>query len=112
VRVREYNDRKGRYLRQGHTKSCGRLRKDRLLETSTTHGMAKSPEYINYRSMLSRCYNPRNKRYKDYGGRRPPEPPITVCDLWRFGDGVKSGFEARLNYIRERLGPLVIPSIA
>jgi hypothetical protein len=28
--------------------------------------------------MLARCYNPKNPRYADYGGRG-----ITVCDAWR-----------------------------
>ena len=41
--------------------------------------------------MLARCYNPKNKRYKDWGGRG-----ITVCDRWRFGEDGKSGFECFL----------------
>ena len=34
--------------------------------------------YSVYRNMLQRCYNPRYKRYADYGGRG-----ITVCPEWR-----------------------------
>jgi len=66
------------------------------------HGLYHSPEYGSYHSMISRCYRLRDPYYKDYGGR---ERPINVCDLWLFGDGIKSGFECRLDYIRKNLGP-------
>ncbi len=46
------------------------------------HGHARrgqmSPEYISYHGMLHRCYDPKNKRYADYGGRG-----IIVCDRWQ-----------------------------
>lgn len=42
-----------------------------------THGLTKSVEYRTWRSMKERCYNPNNKKYKDYGGRG-----IKVCDRW------------------------------
>lgn len=29
--------------------------------------------------MIQRCYNPKDERYKDYGGRG-----ITVCEVWKF----------------------------
>jgi hypothetical protein len=32
--------------------------------------------------MIQRCYNPKNKRYDDYGGRG-----ITVCDQWLDNNG-------------------------
>jgi len=35
-------------------------------------------EFIIYKGMKKRCFNPRDKKYKDYGGRG-----ITVCDRWR-----------------------------
>lgn len=34
--------------------------------------------YLRWVEMKQRCYNPNNKRYKDYGGRS-----IFVCDSWR-----------------------------
>jgi hypothetical protein len=34
--------------------------------------------YRTYRGMLSRCYNPNQKSYKDYGARG-----IYVCDRWK-----------------------------
>lgn len=32
-----------------------------------------------WRSMLSRCHNPKNRSWQDYGGRG-----ILVCDRWRY----------------------------
>jgi hypothetical protein len=56
----------------GSVKSCGcqRGRKD-------THGMSKTNTYRIYQAMKNRCYNPKNKAYKSYGGRE-----ITICDRW------------------------------
>lgn len=50
---------------------CSRLKR-------TTHQMTKSRIYHVYQSMKGRCYNPNNKKYKDYGGRG-----IKVCDEWK-----------------------------
>lgn len=40
--------------------------------------LSKSPTYISYYMMLTRCYNPNYTQYKDYGGRG-----IKVCEMWR-----------------------------
>jgi hypothetical protein len=53
--------------------------------------MRQSPEYSIYSAMLSRCYNPKNKRYDRYGGRG-----ITVCQEWR------DDFSAFYNHIGPR----------
>jgi hypothetical protein len=45
--------------------------------------------------MLQRCLNPNNPNYPNYGGRG-----ITVCERWRYGDGVLSGFECFLADMR------------
>lgn len=37
------------------------------------------PSYTVWRGILHRCYNPKAKQYKDYGGRG-----ITVCNAWRY----------------------------
>lgn len=63
----------GARLRGGKSKSCGCLRS----VTATTHGKTKSLEYSSWYHMKGRCYDPRDKRYKDYGGRG-----IMVCDRW------------------------------
>lgn len=42
------------------------------------HGMYASPEYMSWQSMLRRCYNKNNKRFRFYGGRG-----ICVCKRWR-----------------------------
>ena len=44
----------------------------------TTHGMHKTRTYRIWASMKSRCQDPDNAHYKDYGGRG-----ITVCDEWQ-----------------------------
>lgn len=46
-----------------------------------THGHAagrKSPEYVAWRAMKVRCFNPEHKSYPAYGGRG-----IKVCARWR-----------------------------
>lgn len=65
-------------LRNGHTKSCGCLRKDVLSKRATTHGATNSPEYVSWRAMWARCTNPRDDCYHLYGARG-----ITVCDRWK-----------------------------
>jgi hypothetical protein len=40
-------------------------------------GRGKHPLYGAYCTMKERCYNPHNKKYKDYGGRG-----VVVCDRW------------------------------
>ncbi len=42
------------------------------------HGLCDSPIHNSWSCMKSRCGNPKDIRYKDYGGRG-----ITYCDEWR-----------------------------
>lgn len=63
----------GRSLKAGATKSCGCLNRD----TRTKHGWSKTYEYEAWLNMKSRCYNLKNKSYKDYGERG-----IIVCNRW------------------------------
>lgn len=62
-------------------KSCGCWRKEQQAKTTRkTHKMhtfEHRPEYIAWKAMKGRCYNPNNKQYNDYGGRG-----IEVCDRW------------------------------
>lgn len=65
-----------RNLLSGVTKSCGCLSKEK--PNHTTHGLCYTRLHGVWASMKSRCYNPNNKRYKNYGGRG-----IKVCDEWQ-----------------------------
>lgn len=69
---------RGVNLRSGNTKSCGCLRRDAYYAMATTHGLSRTPEYVVWSTMLARCFNPRNHKFNQYGGRG-----ITVCDRWR-----------------------------
>jgi hypothetical protein len=68
-------------LKSGSTASCGCL----MREAHTTHGLCpldyakRPPEYNIWRGMRSRCENPRNEAYHNYGGRG-----IKVCDRWQY----------------------------
>lgn len=69
------------HLKTGHTVSCGCMASETTAARNVStakHGMWKSPEFGIWTSMIKRCYNPKAKRFSDYGGRG-----ITVCDEWR-----------------------------
>ncbi len=68
---------KGSNFVRGITKSCGCLQSEIVTKIGTKHGYWGTPTYISYRSILQRCGNKNNDRYKDYGGRG-----IKVCDRW------------------------------
>jgi hypothetical protein len=65
-------------LKNNHTQSCGCLRRERTVETNTTHGLRKTRLYRIWCHMRERCYYPKENRYAQYGGRG-----ITVCDEWK-----------------------------
>lgn len=64
-------------LLTGKTVSCGCHRVAIFVARNTTHGMSRSREYCAWEHMISRCYNPENDRFSDYGGRG-----ISVCSRW------------------------------
>lgn len=78
-------------LVKGHTKSCGCLSVQRLLERVTIHGKSGTFEHTSWRSMKTRCYTKSTKRYEYYGGRG-----IIVCDRWLEPNG--QGF---LNFLED-----------
>jgi hypothetical protein len=45
----------------------------------TTHNRSRTREYSSWLNLIQRCTNPKNPRYKHYGGRG-----ITVCPEWRL----------------------------
>ena len=64
----------GKSLRTGKTKSCGCLALEIRIEANRTHGdcsrkTGKTKEYTIWRGIKDRCLNPKNKNYKNYGGR-------------------------------------------
>ena len=89
---------RGKNLKTGAVKSCGCLRHN---ATNKTHNMTHTRIYQTWASMKSRCYNPKNRSYKDYGGRG-----IKVCGEWInnfecFYDwAVKSGYSDSLTIER------------
>lgn len=85
-------------------KSCGCLQNENRVKSSTKHGHAKKVDpyrrkwYDRWNSMVKRCYNPKTRSYKNYGGRG-----IKVCDRWLEPNGV--GCENYYNDIHNILGP-------
>lgn len=63
----------GYSLHRGMTASCGCLQK----EARKTHDQSGSRLYRIWKNMRTRCANPHNQYYDDYGGRG-----ITVCEEW------------------------------
>lgn len=65
-------------VKTGHTKSCGCLVTEMLVERNTTHQLSKHPLFATYHSMIGRCHNKEHLNYHNYGARG-----IEVCDEWR-----------------------------
>jgi hypothetical protein len=89
------------HLTSGKIRSCGCLARELLVQRNTTHGKAHSgkartPEYRAWAAMNSRCHNPNDDRYKDYGGRG-----IRVHRTWR----TPAGFLRFLEHIGPHPGP-------
>jgi hypothetical protein len=51
------------------TFSCGCLGYEKRMRAITSHGLNNTPEYQASKNAFSRCYNPHNAFYSDYGGR-------------------------------------------
>lgn len=66
----------GIHLSNGHTKSCGCLKKD-VLQSRKTHGMRNTRLYRIWLGMKSRCTIKTTTSFRHYGGRG-----ITICDEW------------------------------
>lgn len=77
-------------LGTGRTRSCGCLRR----EFPYRHGGVGSPLYKCWTSIKARCLNPKNKSFKDHGGRG-----ITIASEWI------DDFQAFRDYINQNLGP-------
>jgi hypothetical protein len=67
----------GEALRTSRSKSCGCLRRELSKQRLTTHGMTNTRAHRIWIAMRQRCFNERNYKYADYGGRG-----ITVHESW------------------------------
>jgi len=68
----------GNSLTKGYSGSCGCYRIDRVIETCTTHGMAKTRFFRIWALMLGRCKYPNTPGAKNYIGRG-----IQVYERWK-----------------------------
>ena len=64
-------------VKNKYIKSCGCYKKRRTSETHKTHGLQNTRIYKIWSTLKGRVLNPKNKAYKDYGGRG-----ITLCCEW------------------------------
>lgn len=81
----------------GTTESCGCIRRENTGILSYKHGLRNERLYQTWCNMKSRCYNPNNKRYENYGGRG-----IRVCKEWK--DNFKTFYDwAMANGYRDDL---------
>lgn len=73
-------------LRRGKSQSCGCIKHELDLIRRKTHGFTaerkKDRTYNSWMSMKSRCINPNESGYENYGGRG-----IKVCDRWLGEEG-------------------------
>lgn len=82
-------------LRTGKTRSCGCLRTAEN-KSRVKHGLSNTKLYYVWKQIKSRCSNPKNMSYKNYGKRG-----ITICSEWQhdfmifkdwaFKNGYKEG---------------------
>lgn len=87
-------------LRNGRTVSCGcyNYEKESVLKI---HGYSSTKLYGVYIKMKSRCNNPNDKNYADYGGRG-----IKVCEEWNISSesfidwALKNGYKEGLSIDR------------
>lgn len=78
----KYKEVLGSSLRNGMTQSCGCLQKEAASKINYKHGMAKTPIFNIWWSMMQRCYDKNSQAYNRYGGRG-----INVCNQWQQFEG-------------------------
>lgn len=101
----------GTHLKQGHTKSCGCLQKERTSNAKKTHGMSNNRLHKIWDMMKTRCYNAKDNTYQYYGARG-----VIVCDEWKnnfkaFYDwSMMNGYADNLTLDRENVNGNYEPS--
>lgn len=80
----------GASVKYGQRRSCGCLFAEVAKSVNTKHGMSGTSEHNIWMGMIGRCNNPRNARFKDYGGRG-----ISVCSRWMKFENFISDMGAR-----------------
>lgn len=65
-------------LYAGMKQSCGCAHEDAIKARGGRWEETKKTSWKRWERMISRCHNPKDRGYKDYGGRG-----ISVCDRWR-----------------------------
>lgn len=90
-----------RDLKGQKTKSCGCLHKEIVSLASTKHGQSGTRLYGIWAGMIQRCENPKNRYYKDYGGRG-----IAVCPEWHSAENfikwaIENGYRDNLEIDRK-----------
>lgn len=86
-----------KYIKNGSIKSCGCIAKEIIQKSKENPALSKTRVYKILKGMIYRCYNPKCKNYKYYGGRG-----IIVCDEW-LDDHKKFCDWAKENGYREDL---------
>lgn len=64
-------------IQQNHTKSCGCLNIDKIIQRNTKHNLSQHSLYKIYTGMKTRCYNSNELIYENYGERG-----IKICQEW------------------------------
>lgn len=68
------------HVKSGHTISCGcKSSRATIGERTKVHGLGAHPLNNIWNIIKQRCENPKNKKYKNWGGRG-----IKICDEWRY----------------------------
>lgn len=113
LRVGEYHCDCGQVLvlpdyrvRNGYTKSCGCLQREKARKRCLRHGLSDRKLYGVWGGIITRCENTRHRDYQHYGAKG-----VRMCEEWRrdfrkFYDwAMANGWKPGLTIDRIALGP-------
>lgn len=83
-------------LKNGKTKSCGCLVKEKTINMNRTRGVPPHPLKSVWGAMHTRCYNHKIAKFQNY-----KDKGIQVCERWRRG---QSGNLGLVNFIHDMWG--------